>query len=91
MGRESALVLERTTEPAKLLVDVTAVQDIAAATGLDARMRQLPPFVAALRRNPALSALYVGYGDGSFFLVRPLRDAATRAALGAPPDAAFAV
>ena len=91
MGRESALALERTTAPAKLLVDVVAVQELAAAADLQARMRHLPAFAAALRSNPALSALYVGYGNGGFFLVRPLRDSAVRASLGAPPDAAFTV
>src|SRR6185503_20349788 len=35
--------------------------------------------------------VYVGYGDGSFFLVRALRDDATRAAVRAPPAARFAV
>lgn len=89
MGRESELALERTTAPAKLLVDVMAAQDLPAAADLPARMRHLPLFAAALRGNPSLSALYVGYRDGSFFLVRPLRDDAVRASLEAPPDAAF--
>ncbi|HKU86804.1 MAG TPA: HD domain-containing phosphohydrolase [Casimicrobiaceae bacterium] len=91
MGRESALALEGTTAPAKLLVEVLAVGDVATAANLDTRMRHLPPFAEALRRNPALSALYVGYGDGSFFLVRPLRDAAIRATFEAPADATFTV
>jgi HD-GYP domain-containing protein (c-di-GMP phosphodiesterase class II) len=90
-ARESALALERTTLPAKLLIDVVAAQELAAAADLEKRMRYLPPLAAALRGNPALSALYVGYGDGSFFLVRPLRDPAIRASLAAPPEAAFAV
>jgi hypothetical protein len=89
MGRESALALERTTAPAKLLVDVMAAQDLSADADLSTRMRHLPLFAEALRGNPTLSALYVGYRDGSFFLVRPLRDDAVRASLRAPPDAAF--
>lgn len=91
MGREVTLELERSEQPARLLVDFVATQDVAASASLDARMRQLPAFAEALRRDPALSALYVGYDDGSFFLVRPLRDPFARSAFGAAEDVAFVV
>ena len=91
MGREVALELARTTAPAELLVDVLARQHLTEASGFDERMREVPAFAEALRENAALAALYVGYGDGSFFLVRPLRDRETRDALRAPAEAAFAV
>jgi hypothetical protein len=49
--------------------------------------KQALTITEALRKNPALTALYVGYDDGTFFLVRPIRDEVTRAALKAPADA----
>jgi len=91
MGREVALELARTTAPAELLVDVVAKQAATDATGFDERMRELPAFAEALRENAAISALYIGYRNGDFFLVRSLHDRQTREALGAPVAAAFVV
>src|SRR5690349_2125910 len=91
MGREVALELARTTAPAELLVDVVANQEVADAMRFDERMRALPAFAEALRKNADISALYIGYDNGDFLLVRSLRDRETRVALGAPDKAAFAV
>jgi hypothetical protein len=91
MGREVALELGRSAAPVRTLVDVFAQQRIGEASTLDERLAQLPAFTEALRRNPPLTALYVGYDDGGFFLVRPVRDESTRAALKASADAAFVV
>ena len=87
--REVALELERTTAPARTLVVVAARQSITTARSLDERMREVPVLAEALRSNPALAAVYVGYADGAFFLVRSVRDDATRSALRAPADTAF--
>src|SRR5690242_11172730 len=72
MGREVALELARTTTPAELLVDVVAKQAVTDAMRFDDRMRELPSFAEALRESPAISALYIGYDNGDFFLVRAL-------------------
>ncbi|MDM8350069.1 HD domain-containing phosphohydrolase [Pseudomonas sp. sp1636] len=55
------------------------------------RMALLPLFAQALRDNPKLASLYLGYGDGDFFMVRPLRSDSLKNAFDAPPDAAFQV
>ena len=89
MGREVALELDRSAAPVQTLVDVFAQQRIGEASTLNDRLAQLPAFTEALRKNPSLTALYVGYDDGSFFLVRPIRDDATRKALNASANAAF--
>ena len=91
MGREVVLALDRTTAPAQSLVDVLATQSLVDARTLDERMPQLPALAAALRRNPALTAIYAGYADGAFFLVRPSSDPRIRAAVRAPDTAAFVV
>jgi len=90
-AREVALELDRDLMPAQLLVQVVSTQSITRATSLESRLRELATLARALEQDPALTAVYVGYGDGSFFLVRALRDDATRAAVRAPPAARFAV
>ena len=61
--------------------------------GLDRyeRMLLLPLFAQALRDNPKLASLYLGYEDGDFFMVRPLRSEALKKAFDAPAKAAFQV
>ena len=77
--------------PAHLLVQLLARHRLAGTGGLGARLEALPVLTAALGQHPEISAVYVGFGSGDFFLVRPLRDAAVRQSLGAPPKAAFLV
>ena len=90
-GREVALELERDVAPANLLVEFVATQPVTRASTLDARMRELPALARALNENRAISAVYVGYANGDFFLVRALRDPGLRRDLGAPTDASFVV
>ena len=79
-------------QPAELLIDVVARQRLGQATNLAERMDSIAYMADALQRSPSLSALYVGYGNGDFFLVRPLRDnAAVRAQFKAPAAAAYLV
>jgi HD-GYP domain-containing protein (c-di-GMP phosphodiesterase class II) len=51
----------------------------------------LKPLTQALRDNPKLAALYLGYDDGDFFMVRPLRSEALKKAFDAPPNAVYQV
>ena len=90
-AREVALELDRDMAPARLLVEVLATHPVVRTATLDERLRELPTFARALDENAALAAVYVGYRDGSFFLLRTLRDDATRVALRAPADARFVV
>jgi len=78
--------------PVELLVDLSAHQRLHQAHNLADRMQSIDYVAAALAHVPSLSALYIGYGDGDFFLVRPLRDnAAVRAQFTAPAGAAYLV
>lgn len=90
----SQLISERVhhiVDPADATLRLLAFDPVAAATSLQARLRRLPVFVRLLEQNPLLSAVYIGYSDGQFLLVRPLRDAAFRARMEAPAEAAFLV
>jgi sigma-B regulation protein RsbU (phosphoserine phosphatase) len=91
-------VAERTADrmrallaPARLLVGLLASHRLTRATTLEARLEAVPFLAAALAEHAQISAIYVGYDDGQFFLLRPLRDRPSALRLGAPPGAAFLV
>ena len=90
-AREVVLVLGRTAAPVQSLVDVLAAQSIAEARSLEERLRNVPALAEALRNNPSMTAVYAGYADGAFFLLRSASDARVRAALRAPASTAFIV
>ncbi|WP_422842921.1 HD domain-containing phosphohydrolase [Acidovorax sp. M2(2025)] len=90
----SQLISERVhhvVDPADAAIRLLAFDPIASATQLPARLRRLPVLVRLLEQNSLLSAVFIGYADGQFLLVRPLRQAAWRAQLDAPGDAAYLV
>ncbi|MCY1400717.1 HD domain protein [compost metagenome] len=73
------------------MLSLLATNDDSQASDLQQRLVLLRPFSQALSTNPNLASLYVGYGDGDFFMVRPLRSAAMQALFSAPASAAFQV
>ena len=90
-------VAERTTgqvrnllAPARLLVQLLARHRITRTTTLEARLESLPLLTTALAEQPHISAVYVGFGNGDFFLVRTLGESPAPN-LGAPPGAHFLV
>ena len=56
-------------------VELLAEQRLMHATTLSDRLSSLPYLVTALRSQPSLSALYIGYENGDFFLLRPWQNA----------------
>jgi HD-GYP domain-containing protein (c-di-GMP phosphodiesterase class II) len=68
-----------------------SVAPLTAAGSLRERMLSLPTLAEVLKRRPQIAAVYVGYDNGDFFLVRALRDEASRKEFGAAGDAAFLV
>jgi HD-GYP domain-containing protein (c-di-GMP phosphodiesterase class II) len=92
IGGKTVAALAAISQPAELVIDLLARQRLGQATSLAERMTNVPMLADALEHSPALSALYVGYGNGDFFLLRPLRDnAAVRGQFKAPTDAAWLV
>lgn len=83
--------VRRIVDPADAIIRQLAFDPITAATNLPARMRRIPVLARVLEQNALLSAVFIGYPDGQFLLVRPLRDPAVRQRLGAPEAAAFLV
>src|SRR3954467_2442069 len=87
IGRETVLEIGRIYAPIELLTDVVSKQQITEDASRELRLRRLPALVEALNQNPAISALFVGYDGGDFFLLRPLAtDAGQRKNLNAPAN-----
>lgn len=83
--------LQNTFTPIRRLLHLLAQAPATQGRDLDQRLPLLRPFSQALRDNPQLDSLYVGYPDGDFFMVRPLRDERLRSLFDAPPNARFQV
>ena len=67
--------VHRIVDPADATLRLLAFDPVTTASSLAQRLRRLPVLVRLLEQNQLLSAVYVGYPDGQFLLVRPLRSA----------------
>ena len=83
--------IRHTYQPIRQLLALLALDPATQAGDLDARLALLPVFAQALRDNPRLASLYLGYEDGDFFMVRPLRSEALRTRFDSDEQAAFQV
>lgn len=83
--------LQRTYQPIQQLLSLLALQEKNRGSDRYQRMDLLPTLAQALRDNPKLAALYLGYEDGDFFMVRPLRTDRLKQIFDAPAEAAFQV
>lgn len=92
ISQEVETDLRQTYQPTYHLLNLLALggthQRLNSFDRLDILLR---PLTQALQDNPKLAALYVGYDDGDFFMVRHLRNEALRKTLNAPPDAVYQV
>lgn len=91
VSRESLEEAENLLQPAQMAVRLLSHSSLAEATTLAQRKQRMALMRDALASSPILQALFIGYTDGSFFYMRPLRDEGERATYKAPPAAAFLV
>jgi HD-GYP domain-containing protein (c-di-GMP phosphodiesterase class II) len=68
-----------------------ALGTLSETTTLEARLAAVPGLVDELEAEPLLATLYIGWRNGDFLLVRPLRDPATRQQMQAPDGAQMMV
>ena len=85
------LDMAATYQPIRHLLSLLAQSPAAQSTSLEQRLALLKPFSQSLTDNPNLASLHLGYANGDFFMVRPLRTAALKAQLKAPEAAAYQV
>ena len=83
--------LDSTYRPIRHVLSLLALHPASQADTLDERLQMLPLFVQALRDNPKLASIYLGYEDGDFFMVRPLRSDMLKQRFDAPDKAAYQV
>lgn len=92
IGRELNGVFEAELQPMKTAIKILA--ETALATGLrqDGRLSQIGPMAATLVQNPSAGSVYAGTTNGSFVLMRNLKDRPQdRATFSAPDQAMFLV
>ena len=85
------LDLKATYEPIRHLLSLQVVNPAVQGSNLEQRLTLLKPFSQSLTDNPDLASLYLGYGNGDFFMVRPLRTTELKTLLKAPQAAAYQV
>jgi HD-GYP domain-containing protein (c-di-GMP phosphodiesterase class II)/HAMP domain-containing protein len=77
--------------PAQMAVKMLSHSSLADARSLDQRLARLALVCDALASSPVLQSLYLGYDDGSFFYVRPLRNESERLNFHAPQQASYVI
>ncbi|MBF4559124.1 HD domain-containing protein [Pseudomonas sp. p50] len=83
--------LSTTYQPIRHLLSLLADNPATQTADLGQRLALLKPFSQSLKDNPNLASLYLGYANGDFFMVRPLRAPDLKALIKAPEAAAFQV
>ncbi|MEV8472382.1 HD domain-containing phosphohydrolase [Ralstonia sp. UNC404CL21Col] len=91
ISRETLDEVQDLFAPAQMAVKLVSHSSLADAVSNDERLERLALVRDALDTSPVLQSLYVGYDDGSFFYVRPLRETADRDVFKAPSQAAYVV
>ncbi len=81
----------RMSEPAQATLRMLSTDPLAEAKSLEQRLLRLKTLADVLISNSLAEAVFVGYTDGSFLLVRSLDRLQTRKKLNAPPKANFLV
>jgi diguanylate cyclase (GGDEF)-like protein/PAS domain S-box-containing protein len=77
--------------PMDTLVGLLAYHQVTQAKTLEQRLESLHFFREAMIHNPQISAVYTGYENGDFFLVRHLRRAEVRTVANAPKGTDYLV
>ena len=91
VGRETQSSVREALQPVANLAELLALQPLARAGSLAERLDALPVMRLGISGESTIAAAYVGYDDGSFFLLRPLPDDKARAFFNAPSGSAFLV
>lgn len=81
----------RLIKPLETTLRILSEDPLTVASTLEQRNRRIATMAHALRAYPILNSIYIGYPDGSFYLLRSLPNAQLRSALSAPENASFMV
>ncbi|KEA65151.1 ABC-type amino acid transport protein [Marinobacterium lacunae] len=81
--------LQRLLDPIESTLQILVLDPLTQGRSLEQRHARLPVLAETLKANPVLSAVYVGYPDGSFMLLRHLDSEVARQAVDAPAGAYY--
>lgn len=79
----------RLTGPAQSALKILSYDPLLQASTLEQRQQRLPVLFETLQSNEVLSAIYVGYTDGAFFLLRKLSNPTLRNSLNPPSGSQY--
>jgi HD-GYP domain-containing protein (c-di-GMP phosphodiesterase class II) len=91
IGRETVGEFSSLIGPAEMATRLLSYDGITQAKSLEERLRNVGFMREALNNSPALTSLYVGYGNGDFFMVRRIWNEADGKVFNAPPQTAFMI
>ena len=91
IGRETVGEFSNIIGPAEMATRLLSYDGITQATSLEQRLQNIGFMREALNNSSALTSLYVGYGNGDFFMVRRIWDEADGRTFDAPAQSAFMV
>lgn len=86
-----ALALTLNERPARTTLKLLRAGQLMQAGDLAARLAFLPQLVEVLASQHGYGAIYVGYGNGDFFLVRTLTESVKAQLDSTPPDSSLLV
>ena len=91
IGRETVGDFASIIGPAEMATRLLSYDGITQATSLEERLQNVGFMREALNNSGALTSLYVGYGNGDFFMLRRIWDETDRKFFDAPEKTAFMV
>ena len=91
IGRETVGEFSNIIGPAEMATRLLSYDGITQARSLEERLLNLGFMREALNNSSALTSLYVGYGNGDFFMIRRIWDEADGKVFDAPEKSAFMV
>ena len=91
ISRETLSEFTNIIGPAEMATRLLSFDGITQAKSLDERLANLGFMREALNNSEALTSIYVGYGNGDFFMVRRIRSESGRKFFNAPEQTAFIV
>lgn len=89
--QELTLTYESSTKTLSQTIHILADTPVMSAPNLEQRLKHVPLLYKALQQEQSLSALQIGYENGDFFIVRPLRSKYLREQFYAPSEAVAVV
>ena len=91
ISRETLGEFSSIISPGEMAVRLLSFDGVSQATSLEARMTHIGFMREALSNCEALTSIYIGYGNGDFFLVRRLWNETDRTAFNSPEKTAYIV